>query len=75
MAVRTKGNAPVKKVAASGIGGAIATIVVFVLNTYVITDPSKLLTGDVSAALTTFVSFLTAYIVPPGAKESNIQSN
>lgn len=74
MAVRTKGNAPVKKVTAGAFGGAIATIVVFVLNTYVITDPGKLLTGEVSAALATVVSFAVAYLISPGANESNIKS-
>ena len=74
MALRTEGNAPVNKVTAGGIGGTIATISVFVLNTFVITNPAQHITGEVSAAFATLVSFVVAYIVPPGANESNIDS-
>jgi hypothetical protein len=72
MAVQTRGSAPVQKVVAGGGGGALATIIIFVLNHYVLAD--KPLDGTVSAAITTLVTFLVSYIVPPGANESNIQT-
>lgn len=72
MAVRTRGAAPVRKIVAGGVGGAVATIIIFVLNHYFLkSDP---LDGTVSAAITTVVTFLISYIVPPGAHESNVQA-
>jgi hypothetical protein len=72
MAVRTRGAGPVRKVVAGGVGGALATIIIFVLNNYVLA--AKPLDGTVSAAITTLVTFLVSYIVPPGANESNIST-
>ena len=71
MPTRTKGNIPVRKVQASGIAGAIATIIVIILNSYVLNE-NKPLTGEFSAALTTVIAFVVGYIVPPGKNEQNI---
>lgn len=72
MSVRTEGNAPVKKVTMAGIGGASATIIVWILNTFVITNPEQQITGEVSAAFATVVSFVFAYFARPGANEKTI---
>ncbi len=72
MAVRTKGNVPVKKVKAGGLGGAFVTIVVVVLNSYVLPE-DKPLTGEFAAALTMICSWVIAYFTSPGAKEEVIE--
>lgn len=59
---------PVRKVLVGGLAGAITTIVVWVLNTYVL--GSKPITGDIGAAITTVLSFVISYIVPPSPNES-----
>jgi len=50
---------PVPKVAAAGIGGAVATIVVFVASSLGFEIP-----GDVGAAIATVVAFAAAYLRP-----------
>ena len=68
MALQTEGNAPVNKVTAGGLAGAITTILVFVLNTYALPS-TKQLTPDIAAAITTVFSFAAAYLTPPGHNE------
>ena len=50
---------PVPKVAAAGIGGAVATIVVYVAAQFGVEIP-----GDVGAAIATVVAFAAAYLKP-----------
>ena len=71
MPVRTKGNFPVKKVGAAGVAGAATTIIVFILNTYILPE-TKPLTGEIAAAITTILAFVAAYLTPPGNNEQNI---
>jgi fluoride ion exporter CrcB/FEX len=59
---------PTRKAIAAGVSGAIATIAVFVLNTYVL-PPDKPLTAEISVALTTVLSFAISYFVPPAAAD------
>ncbi len=68
MALRMESNTPVRKVTAVGIAGAITTLLVFVLNTYVL-DPGKQITPDAAAALTTVLAFLAGYFTRPGEGE------
>lgn len=71
MALQTEGNAPVKKVAAGGIAGAAATILVYVLNSYVLPS-AKPIPAEIAAAITTLLSFAVAYLTPPGEGERAI---
>jgi len=71
MSLQTEGNAPVRKVTAGGLAGAIATILVFVLNTYALPG-TKQLTPEIAAALTTVFSIVVAYMTPPGRNENVI---
>lgn len=72
MPVRTEGNVPVRKVTAGGIAGAVTTVVVFVVNTYV--APTKPLTPEIAAAITTVISFIAAYWVRPAASDKVINA-
>jgi len=65
---RQQDAVPTRKVIAGGIAGAAATILIFVLNTYLL-PPDKPLTADIAAALTTLLSFIIAYFVPPAASD------
>lgn len=47
------------KTAAAGIGGAVTTILIYVLSLFGVTVP-----GEVAAALTTIVSAASAYLKP-----------
>jgi len=62
---------PRRKVLGSGITGCVVTILVFILNTYVFTgdNANKKITSEVSAATTTVLSFLIAYLIPPDPNE------
>jgi hypothetical protein len=66
---RMKSTAPTRKTQAAALGGAIATVVIWALNTFVLKDPSQRITGEVAAALTTIVTFVVSYLVPPGASD------
>lgn len=57
-------SAPVQKVVAGALAGALSTIVVFVLDSYVL-PVGKQLTGEVAAAITTVFTFAVSYLVPP----------
>lgn len=56
---------PVRKVAAGAVGGAVATILIWVLQESL----GRSIPGDVAAAITTVVVFLVSYITPAGKEE------
>lgn len=62
---------PVQKVRAAGIVGAFVTVVVMTLNIYVLPEQKKI-PGELSAAMTTLLTFASAYIVPPGKDEVRV---
>jgi fluoride ion exporter CrcB/FEX len=59
---------PTRKVTAGGLAGAVATIAVFALNTYVLPH-DKPLTAEISVALATVFSFAISYFIPPAATD------
>jgi fluoride ion exporter CrcB/FEX len=59
---------PTRKAIAAGVAGALATIAVFVLNTYVLPH-DKPLTAEISVAITTVLSFAISYFVPPSTTD------
>jgi hypothetical protein len=63
---RSASAAPVRKVAAGAIGGAITTIVVWVIR---LIAPQVVIPAEVAAALTTLIVFAVSYFTPPGAGE------
>src|SRR5262245_51657626 len=69
MALRTEGNAPTRKVTAAAVAGAAASVVVYVLNVYVL-PPDRPLTPEIAAALTTLVGFAACYLVPPDGRRT-----
>ena len=66
--VKQQSSFPTRKVMAGGVAGAAVTILMFVLNTYVLPG-DKPLTAEVAAALTTVLSFVISYLVPPSSKD------
>lgn len=63
---RMKTNWPAQKVIGGSIGGAVSTIVIYVLNEYVLSAP---LPAEIAAAVTTLVVALVGYYVPPHARD------
>jgi len=52
---------PTRKVGSAAFGGAIATILIWVFNTYFLSVPIE---GEIAAAVTTVVMSVVAYLVP-----------
>jgi hypothetical protein len=69
--LRTATAKPVRKVSAGALSGALVTVAVYVLNTYVLAPPQRI-DGTVAAALTVLVTLLIAYLVPPSADDSPV---
>lgn len=59
---------PERKVWSAGIGGAIATVIIWALNTYVLSVPIE---GEIAAAMTAIVTAAVAYLVPNPDGESS----
>jgi len=54
---------PSRKVGAGALAGALSVILVWIINTFVLTGSMKI-TGEVASALTTVLTFLVGYFVP-----------
>lgn len=54
---------PSRKVGAGALAGALSVVLVWVINTFVLTGSMKI-TGEVASALTTILTFLVGYFVP-----------
>jgi hypothetical protein len=67
--LRMKTSAPTRKTQAAALGGAIATVVIWALNAFVLREPGQRITGEVAAAVTTLVTFVVSYFVPPGESD------
>ncbi|HIK45464.1 MAG TPA: hypothetical protein IGR64_11350 [Leptolyngbyaceae cyanobacterium M65_K2018_010] len=70
----TPTRAPVRKVTFGAVSGALVTLIVGILNTYVPFFEAKPISGEISGALTTVVSFLVSYMVPPDPTETVLQN-
>lgn len=53
---------PTRKVGASGFAGALSIVLVWLVNTFVLTGPTKI-TGEVASAITTILTFAVGYLV------------
>jgi hypothetical protein len=63
--------APVRKVAIGGLSGAIATLLIFILNKFVLGADDQI-TGEIAGSVTTVITFIVSYLVPPSENESVI---
>lgn len=61
---------PVRKVTAGAFTGALVTLTVLILNTYSPFFEKKPISGEISGAATTVLTFIVSYLVPPGRKEA-----
>jgi hypothetical protein len=69
----TTTHAPVRKVTAGALSGAIVTLVIWMLNTYVPMFNRRPIPAEITGTLTTIVSFMISYAVPPGRDETVIE--
>ena len=61
---------PTNKVISGGIWGAVVTVAVFVLNTYVLNDNK--IPAEVASALTVIVSSIAAYFTRPSSDQTTL---
>ena len=61
---------PVRKVTAGAFTGALVTLIVLILNTYVPSFERKPISGEISSAATTVLTFIVSYLVSPGKEEA-----
>jgi len=54
---------PSRKVGAGALAGALSVVLVWIINTFVLTGAVKI-TGEVASAMTTILTFLVGYFVP-----------
>lgn len=64
---------PARKVSAGALAGLGVTLVVAILNHYVV--PDKPIPAEISALATTFASGLVSYFTPPGKNETTTISD
>ncbi len=61
---------PAQKVVAATLGAAVATIVIWILNSYVLKSPlPEAVAGAVTVIVTTLVTFLAGYFTSPAAAD------
>lgn len=58
-----------RKVTVGAFTGALVTLLVLILNTYVPSFERKPISGEISGAATTVLTFIVSYLVPPGKKK------
>ena len=63
---------PVKKVTARAFTGALVTLTVLILNTYYpfFKQENNQISGEISRAATTVLTFVVFYLVPPSREEA-----
>lgn len=65
---------PTRKVTLGGLAGALSAIIVWVLNDFNLLPGGIDIPGEVASALTTVLTFATAYFVPPAASDQIVPS-
>ncbi len=65
---RMQSAKPARKVTAATLAAALATILVWVLNTFVL-SPMQQIGPEVAGAITTVLVALTGYFTPPAAED------
>ena len=68
MAAMQNSAMPIRKVSVGALAGAVSTVIVFVLNTFVLSHDQQI-PAEVATALATVLSFCASYFVPPAADD------
>jgi hypothetical protein len=71
---RMQTKIPVRKVTAGALIGALVTILVWALNTFVLSAEQQI-TGEIAAALTTVITFVVGYFIRPSQIDTVIQES
>lgn len=66
MGVKSASAAPIRKVSAGLVGGAVATLILWSLSQYANFNPPQ----PVADAITTLISFAVAYVIPPSPNDA-----
>lgn len=59
---------PTRKVTSGGAAGAVSVLLVWLYNTYI--SPEHPMPSEVASTVTTVLTFLVAYFVPPASSEA-----
>lgn len=65
---------PTRKVTAGVIAGAVLTISVWVVNTYGLLPKQEKIPAEITGAMQVLLTFMVAYMVPPGKEEGLVQA-
>lgn len=68
-AFKQASDAPTTKVISGGIAGAISAVIVWILNAFDLLPGGTQIPGEIASALTTIVSFIVSYLVPPSQRD------
>lgn len=61
-------SAPARKVTVGAFTGAVSVLIVWILNTYAL-PADKQITPEIASSITTALSFIVSYLVPPAASD------
>ena len=61
---------PVRKVTVGAFTGALVTLTVLIVNDFVIEEGKQKISGEITGAATTVLTFIVSYLVPPGKEET-----
>jgi hypothetical protein len=73
MQTKTLFGAPTQKVAAGAVAGALSALLVWVLNTFVL-SPGHQMPAEAAQWFTILITFAVSYIVPPATRDQVVQS-
>lgn len=65
-------STPTRKVGAGAIAGALSVLLVWLLNMFL--PDGKHITPEIASSLTTVLTFVVGYFVPPAASDQVVQS-
>ena len=60
---------PVRKVQVGTLAGSSVTIIVYVLNTFMLKAPGQQIEAPVAAAITVLATFALSYLTPPNSDD------
>ncbi len=73
MAVQTQSRAPTQKVTFGAFAGALTTVLVWILNSFVL-PANHQITPELASLLTIIVTFITGYFVPPAMRDQVVEA-
>jgi Na+/proline symporter len=64
---------PTRKVTFGAFAGALTAILVWILNTFEVLPNATQIPGEIASAMTTVLTFLVSYLVPPSPSDGIVE--